>query len=129
MLTKNFPIWTAPSTKIFMPFRPTAQHRRNIRGVIYPLTAAIERTYGVRTDGAWPLGAFYTVNVDSRVWRPVGGIWYIPYDSEEVYGRSINEGVIGDFCNAIQHGRVIVLPSGKSITWESIPNVEAAQLP
>jgi hypothetical protein len=112
-----------------MPFRPTAPHRRNIRGVIYPLTAAIERTYGVRADGAWPLGAFYTVNVDSTVWRPVGGIWYVPHDAEKVFGRSINEDVIADFCKAIQDGRVVALPSGRSITWEAIPNVEASQLP
>lgn len=112
-----------------MPFRPTATHRRNIRGVIYPLTAAIERTYGVRSDGAWPLGVFYTVNIDSTVWRSVGGIWYVPYNAEEVYGRNINEDVIADFCNAIQDGRNVVLPSGRSITWEAIPNIEATQLP
>ena len=112
-----------------MPFRPSAPHRRNIRGVIYPLTAAIERTYGVRADGAWPLGAFYTVNVDSTVWRSVGGIWYIPHDPEGVSGRRIDEGVIAEFCNAIQDGRAVILPSGRSIAWESIPNFEAAQLP
>lgn len=112
-----------------MPFRPTAPHRRNIKGVIYPLTAAIERIYGVRADGAWPLGAFYTVNVDSKVWRPVGGVWYVPHDSEKVLGRSFNEDVVSDFCNAIQDGRAVTLPSGKCITWEAIPNVEAAQLP
>lgn len=112
-----------------MPFRPTALDRKNIPGVIYPLTAAIRQIYGVRSDGAWPIGAFYTVNIDLDVWRSVGGIWYVPRDASQILSRSINEGVIAAFCDAIENGNVVVLPSGSSVTWEAVPNDAAAQLP
>jgi hypothetical protein len=109
-----------------MPWRPAPPHRRNIRGVIYPLTAAIARIYGIRSDGAYPIGAFYTVNIDRSVWRPVGGIWYLPIEAEKIEGRSISEEAIERFCAAITSER---LPRGTGIDWEAIPDDEAAQLP
>lgn len=111
-----------------MPYRPTASHRRT-QDVIYPLTAAVERTYGARRDGAYPIGAFYTVNISSQVWQSVGGIWYRPYNPDEICGRNISEDAVTQFCSAIANGRSVTLPSGKQVTWEVIPNAEAAQLP
>lgn len=109
-----------------MPWRPTPPHRRNIRGVIYPLTAAIARTYGVRADGAYPIGAFYTVNIDNTVWRPAGGIWYLPIDADKIESRNISEEAIERFCAAITSERS---PLGTGINWEAVPDSETAQLP
>jgi hypothetical protein len=112
-----------------MPYRPTAVHRRNIRGVIYPLTASVAQIYGIREDGAYPIGAFYTVNIDSTVWEHISGIWYRPYTPIDVEGRSIREEDIKLFSNAVINGGPITLRSGKRIDWELIPETEAGQLP
>jgi hypothetical protein len=79
---------------ITMPiiYRPEPNFRRNIRGVIYPLTAAIHRVFGSRAqDQGRPIGAFYTINVDSRAWEYLGGIWYRAYNEEKVLQRAINQ--------------------------------------
>ncbi|MBL8442879.1 MAG: hypothetical protein JNK52_02415 [Zoogloeaceae bacterium] len=112
-----------------MPYRPTAIFRKNIRGVIYPLTAAVASIYGIRDDGAYPIGAFYTVNIDSDVWEHLGGIWYRPYDSTKITERNIKPEAINLFINGINHGNNTVLASGKMVTWEQIPRSEALQLP
>lgn len=112
-----------------MPYRPTAPNRKNIRGVIYPLTASVAEIYGIREDGAYPIGAFYTVNIDNSIWENVGGIWYRPYSSTDVEGRSIREEDIEIFCNAIVSGGPITLRSGRVVEWEAIPESEAGQLP
>lgn len=112
-----------------MPYRPTAVHRRNRLGVIYPLTASVAARYGIREDGAYPIGAFYTVKIDSTVWEHIGGIWYRPYTPSDVAGRSIREEDIELFSNAIINGGPITLRSGKRIDWELIPESEAQQLP
>ncbi|WP_299803219.1 hypothetical protein [uncultured Shewanella sp.] len=111
-----------------MPYRPTANHRKNVRGVIYPLTEAIRRLYGMRqSDGSYPLGAFYTINISNTVWRSVGGIWYIPQTDLDC--RNPREEVVSAFINSIHSGESVELPSGKVITWEQIPNNESAALP
>lgn len=113
-----------------MPFRPGPQHRRNIRGVIYPLTAAIHHVYGVRSsDGAYPLGAFYTVNIDSTIWQHTGGIWYRPIDPEDIENRNINVETMGLFVESIATGQNVQLPSGTIVNWEHIPDTLAQQLP
>lgn len=112
-----------------MPHRPTARFRKNIRGVIYPLTAAIAACYGIRGDGAYPIGAFYNVNIDSDVWESLGGIWYRPYDNKKITERNIKAEAIELFINGINHGNNTILPSGKMVTWEEIPHSEASQLP
>lgn len=112
-----------------MPFRPTPPHRRNVSGVIYPLTAAIARMFGIRQDGAYPIGAFYTVNIDTGVWIPAGGIWYLPRHPSDIEGRSVREEDIDNFLAGIASGRCIVLRSGKAVSWESIPAAAALQLP
>jgi hypothetical protein len=62
-------------------------HRRNIKGVIDPLTAAVARIYGIRSDGAYPIGAFYTVNfaVAKDEGRVVGLITIIMVSPKELY--------------------------------------------
>lgn len=112
-----------------MPYRPTAQYRRNIKGVIYPLTAAVALTFGIRRDGGYPIGAFYTVNIDAGIWRPAGGIWYVPINPNKISSRNIREEAIFDFCGSISDGRNVILQSGSVITWEVIPDTEAIQLP
>jgi len=112
-----------------MPFRPTSIHRKNIKGVIYPLTAAIARMYGIRNDGAYPIGAFYTVNIDRMVWRYTGGIWYQPTNPESIENRIIREEDIELFFNGIANGEDVQLRSGTIITWEEIPEEQASLLP
>jgi len=112
-----------------MPFRPTAIHRKNINGVIYPLTAAVARTYGIRDDGAYPIGAFYTVNIKREVWRHAGGVWYCPIDAPRIENRSIREEDIELFQHGIATGAETTLRSGISVYWEEIPVEEASQLP
>lgn len=113
-----------------MPYRPTAEHRRNIRGVVLPLTAAIHRVFGSRAqDGARPIGAFYTDHVDDRVWVHVGGIWYRPVDEESVSERSVNEAVVRAFSESLGNGQRVDLPSGAVVEWEAIPAQLAQQLP
>ncbi len=112
-----------------MPYRPTAEHRRNIKGVIYPLTAAVARRYGIRSDGAYPIGAFYTLNIDNRIWSNVGGIWYRPNDPQAVEARNVEEEDINLFLSAMETGEPTTLRSGKIVTWEPIPQAEASELP
>lgn len=97
--------------------------------MIFPLTAAITRMYGVRGDGAYPIGAFYTVNIDAGVWRWVEGVWYVPTDPEHLNRRSIWEADVDAFVTGIVSGDAIVLPSGRAVTWEAIPAEVASQLP
>lgn len=113
-----------------MPYRPTPVHRRNPRGVLFPLTEAIRRTYGTRVgDDAYPLGPFYTQNVDRSVWRHVDGIWYAPLDPESISGRSPREDVITAFIESMSTGQEVELPSGTLVQWERIPESESSQLP
>ena len=85
-----------------MTYRPQPSHRRNIREVILPLTAAIYRVFGSRAqDGGRPIGAFYTVNVDSRVWRYLGGIWYRPLDEEAIRGIHLGPFRVDIGCQAL----------------------------
>lgn len=113
-----------------MPFRPSPRHRRNIWGVVYPLTEAIRRLYGPRTsDGALPIGAFYTVNVDSRVWRPAGGVWYQARSQGAVANRAVNNDTVELFAASVVSGVTISLPGRTPVDWEPVPPNEAAQLP
>lgn len=110
-----------------MPYRPEPVFRRNIRGVIYPLTAAVVEKYGARNDGAFPIGAFYPINVSRRSWEHAGGIWYIP--NTDILGRSNREEVVRAFGESIETGAPVELPSAITVTWEPIPSSEASQLP
>lgn len=113
-----------------MPFRPTAEHRKNIRGVIYPLTEAIRRLYGTRVvDGAYPIGVFYTINIDSHVWLQVEGVWYRPENPANIEDRSTDNGTVELFLESIDTGADVHLLSGKVVSWEQIPDSEAAKLP
>jgi hypothetical protein len=112
-----------------MPYRPLPAHRRNVRGVIYPLTAAVARLYGIREDGAYPIGAFYTVNIDSEVWEHVDGIWYRAYHPEKIADRNIREEDIELFLGAILSGHTTILRSKKPVQWEPIPEPEVSALP
>jgi len=112
-----------------MPFRPSAAHRRNVRGVIYPLTAAVARMFGIREDGAYPIGAFYPIHIDNKIWRPVGGIWYIPKLSSDIDKRNVREEDIACFSASIANGQNITLRSGITVKWEPIPAALASQLP
>lgn len=113
-----------------MPFRPTPIHRRNPRGVLFPLTEAIRRTYGTRTrDNAYPLGAFYTQNISPTGWRHIDGIWYTPLDPVSVSGRNSREEVVIAFIDSISTGQEVELPSGILVNWERIPESESSQLP
>ena len=113
-----------------MPLRPEPQHRRNIRGVIYPLTAAIRHVYGIRSsDGSYPLGAFYTVHIDSTTWQHAGGIWSSPIVPEEIENRNVNTETMGHFMDSIATGQHVQLPSGTIVTWERIPDTLVQQLP
>ena len=105
-----------------MPYRPSPEHRRNINGVIYPLTAAVLQLYGSRpSDGALPIGAFYPVNVKRGVWERCDDIWYRPSSISAIEGRSFNQDLIPLFLAGIRGGATFLLPNGRSITWEAIP--------
>lgn len=113
-----------------MPYRPMPDSRRNIRGVIYPLTEAIRRLYGCRsTDGAYPLGAFYSINISTSVWRSAGGIWYIPASENDLNERNPREESVVAFMLSISSGEPVELPSGVMVTWERIPTHETIFLP
>lgn len=113
-----------------MFYRPHSKHRKNIRGVIYPLTEAVQQVFGSRAqDGARPIGAFYPVRVDNKVWRSLGGIWYEPLDGQALLARSTHSDVIAAFAASIKNGSNVVLPSGITIGWEVIPQSEGSQLP
>lgn len=113
-----------------MPYRPSPTARRNIRGVIYPFTAALLRVYGSRAqDGGRPIGAFYTKNVDRSLWAPLGGIWYRPLDERQILNRAPNLTLVAEFAQSILSGEPVVLPSGTVVEWEPLSLVEASQLP
>ena len=113
-----------------MTFRPTPAHRRNPRGVLYPLTEAIRRTYGTRPgDNAYPLTPFYTQNVDRRVWRHVDGIWYVPLDPGAISRRTPREDVVMAFIDSMCTGQEVELQSGILVQWERIPESESSLLP
>lgn len=113
-----------------MPYRPSPSDRRNVRGVIYPFTAALLRVYGSRTqDGGRPIGAFYTKNVDQELWAPVGGIWYRPLDLELILRRAPNLDIVAAFALSILSGNPVALPSGRIVQWEPLSASETAQLP
>lgn len=113
-----------------MPYRPMPNFRRNIRGVIYPLTEAVRRLYGSRsTDGAYPLGAFYPINVSTSVWSSAGGIWYAPESEIDLNERNPREETVLAFMQSIMSGEPVELPSGILVTWERIPSSEENSLP
>lgn len=88
------------------------------------------RVYGIRErDGAYPLGAFYTDNIDSRVWRSAGGIWYQPINAEKVANRRISRERIEQFADGIMLGRGVALNNGSVVIWERIPDAVAQLLP
>lgn len=114
-----------------MPYRPAAKHRK-LKSVIFPLTAAVARVYGIRSDEAYPIGAFYT-NLVSSLWTPVGNdkkpIWYVPVDAQKIADRNIDQATIDQFCAAIVHGPQAIEASDTSLSWEVIPSEEAEKLP
>ena len=113
-----------------MPFRPIAEHRRNVHRVIYPLTEAIRRLYGARpSDGAYPIGAFYTVNVDNRLWLHADGVWYRPRQQGKIESRQLDNAAVEVFIASIANGAPARLPSGTLVAFELIPDFEADQLP
>jgi len=112
-----------------MPFRPTAQHRRNIFGVVLPLTEAVRQLYGEREDRSIPIGAFYTINIDRQAWLSLGGIWYAARDNSKLSKRQINQAVVDNFIEAIKTGNQILLLGKSQISWEQIPALLATQLP
>lgn len=113
-----------------MPYRPIPRDRINVKGVIYPLTAALLRVYGSRAqDGGRPIGAFYTKHIDSKLWEYLGGIWYRPINEEIILQRAIDLSVVSDFARSIVSGDPVTLPSGKVVRWESLLLSEASQLP
>ncbi len=113
-----------------MPFRPSPPNRKNIRGVINPLTEAVRRLFGARQDdGAYPLGAFFPVDVSKSAWVDAGGIWYIPLSEVKLNRRNPKEEVVLAFINSIETGEPVELPGGKVVTWDRIPDPEADALP
>lgn len=113
-----------------MTFRPSPAHRKNIQGVLMPLTAAIHLIFGSRAqDNARPLGAFYPQNVSSKTWEHLGGIWYRAREEQKVLSRKINVERVQAFARSILTGEDVVLPSGSIVEWERIPVFEASKLP
>lgn len=113
-----------------MTYRPRAEHRRNIQGVLIPLTAAIYDVFGSRAqDSGRPIGAFYPQNVSKEAWEHLGGIWYRPRDEQKVLNRKVNQQVRVAFALSILNGENVALPSGTLVFWEKIPDFDAIQLP
>ncbi|MGO4478703.1 hypothetical protein AB4Z32_20850 [Massilia sp. 2TAF26] len=113
-----------------MTYRPNPEHRRNIQGVLIPLTAAIHLVFGSRAqDNGRPIGAFYPQNVSNKTWEYLGGIWYRARDEEKVLSRRVNDEVVLAFAQSIRTGDDVVLPNGSTVVWEKIPNAEASGLP
>lgn len=111
-------------------YRPVAEHRRNVQGVLMPLTAAIHEVFGNRAqDEGRPIGAFYPRNVSSAAWDHLGGIWYRASDEQKVKARRVNASVVKSFAESILTGQEVVLPNGTVVGWERIPEAEAAGLP
>ena len=113
-----------------MIYRPHATHRKNIQGVLLPLTTAIFEVFGSRAqDNGRPIGAFYPQNVSTTTWEHLGGIWYRARDEQKVRNRKVNAETVQAFARSICTGEEVQLPSGKVITWEQIPATEASKLP
>jgi hypothetical protein len=113
-----------------MVYRPHPNHRQNIQGVLIPLTAAVYAVFGSRAqDLGRPIGAFYPQNVSPVVWEHLGGIWYRALDEQKVLSRRVNNAVVQLFAVSILTGQDVELPSGAVVTWEPIPESEAAKLP
>lgn len=111
-------------------YRPQPHHRRNVHGVLLPLTAAIHSVFGNRAqDLGRPIGAFYPINVSSRTWEHLGGIWYRARDEQKVLSRRLTTNVVAAFAQSIRTGSDVVLPTGSVVTWEAIPREEAVLLP
>ena len=111
-------------------YRPIAIHRKNVRGVLMPLTAAIFRVFGNRAqDNGRPIGAFYPSNISTGAWDRIGGIWYKAKDENKVRDRSVSLHTVDVFVRCILSGQSCVLPNGTEITWERIPGDQAIQLP
>ncbi len=89
----------------------------------------MERRFGTRSDGAYPIGAFYTLNIDNVVRESAGGIWYRPVPLSGFRERNIREEDIELFLGAIETGKDIQLRSGKVVSWEEVPEPEASLLP
>ena len=85
--------------------------------------------YGERQDGSLPLGAFYTINVDTTVWQHVESIWYRPIDPPAIARRNPNARVVEQYIDSIESGNSFRLSSGTLITWEPVPLSEASLLP
>lgn len=112
-----------------MAFRPHPHHRQTPQRLM-ELTAAVHNVFGNREqDRASPLGSFYTEHVDSRTWQHIGGIWYRAVDEQKVLNRRVSTDVVEMFCNSILTGQDVQLPHGVVVTWERIPDAEAASLP
>ncbi len=111
-------------------FRPIPVHRKNVRGVLMPLTAAIFQVFGNRSqDTGRPIGAFYPSNISKNTWDRIGGIWYKAKDEQKVRDRAVNPDTVATFARCILSGQSCLLPSGLEILWERIPSNQAAQLP
>ena len=113
-----------------MTYRPNPQHRKNVQGVLMPLTAAIYLVFGSRAqDNGRPIGAFYPQNVSTEAWEHLGGIWYRARDEQKVLDRRVNVEVVQAFARSIRTGVDVVLRNGNVIAWEEIPGSEASKLP
>ena len=113
-----------------MTYRPQAPHRKNVQGVLIPLTAAIYQVFGSRAqDNGRPIGAFYPQNVSTDAWEHLGGIWYRARDEQKVLNRKLNAAVVQAFARSIRTGEDVQLQSGNVITWEQIPGSDASKLP
>lgn len=95
-----------------------------------PLTAAVYLVFGSRAqDNGRPIGAFYPNNVSVDTWEHLGGIWYRARDEQKILSRRVNTEIVQAFAHSICTGEDVVLRSGKIITWEQIPDVDASKLP
>ncbi len=113
-----------------MTYRPNADHRQNVQGVLLPLTAAVFAVFGSRAqDNARPIGAFYPQNVSPQTWQHLGGIWYRARDEHKVQSRKVNAEVVKAFARSIRTGEDVQLANGTVVTWEKIPSSEATKLP
>ena len=111
-------------------YRPKAEFRQNIKGILLPLTAAIYQVFGSRAqDQGRPIGAFYPFNISPATWEHLGGIWYRAWNEEKVRQRDINLQVVNAFARSILTGEDVSLRNGDVITWELIPKQQAYQLP
>lgn len=111
-------------------YRPKAEFRQNIQGVLLPLTAAIYQVFGSRAqDQGRPIGAFYPFNVSTATWKHLGGIWYRAWSEEKVQRRKVNPQTVDAFARSILSGEDVLLKNDSVVTWELIPESQAQQLP